>query len=71
MKCKKGQAGLAGALIGVLIATIIGVGVTIPVVLEVIENTSVTGTTKTVLDLIPLMIAVVIFVGVAALVAIR
>jgi hypothetical protein len=71
MRSKKGQAGLAGALIGVLIATIIGVGVTIPVVLEVIANSSITGTTKTVVDLIPLMVGVVIFVGVASLVAFR
>ena len=68
---KKAQMGIAGALIGVLIAVIIGVGVAIPVTTQVIANSSLTGTTKTVVDLIPLMIGVVIFVGVASLVAMR
>lgn len=68
---KKGQAGIAGALIGILIAVIIGVGVAIPVIQEVIVNASLTGTTLTVVNLIPLMIGVVLFVAVAALVALR
>jgi len=68
---KNGQMGIAGALIGVLVAVIIGVGVAIPVINEVISNASLSGTTLTVVNLIPLMIGVVIFVAVAALVAFR
>ncbi|GAG83942.1 unnamed protein product, partial [marine sediment metagenome] len=57
---KKAQVGLTGALISIMIAVIVGVGVAIPVVLEVIANTSVTGTTLTILNFIPLLIAVVL-----------
>lgn len=65
---KKGQAGLSGAFIGIMIAVIIGVGVAIPVVIEILNNSSVTGTTRTILNYIPLLIAVVLLVAVAVLV---
>jgi len=65
---KKAQAGLSSAFIGIMIAVIVGVGVAIPVILEVIENSSITGTTATILNFIPLLIAVVLLVAVAVLV---
>ena len=65
---KKAQSGLAGAFIGIMIAAIIGVGIAIPVIYDVIENSSVTGMTRTILDYIPLLTAVVLLVAVAVLV---
>jgi len=66
---KKGQTGMIAALIGIMIAVIIGVGVTIPVVNQVIANASLSGTTALIVTYIPLLIAVVLLVAVAALIA--
>ena len=65
---KKAQGGLVAAFIGILVATIVGVGVAIPVIQDTITNASLTGTTGTVIGLIPLMIGLVLFVAVAALI---
>lgn len=65
---KKAQSGLSGAFIGIMIAVIIGVGIAIPVVVDTVDNSSVTGTTKTILNYIPLLMAVVMLVAVAVLV---
>lgn len=65
---RKAQTGLSGAFINLMIAVIIGVGVAIPVVLEIIDNSSVTGTTATILGYVPLLMAVVLLVAVAVLV---
>ena len=68
---KKGQAGLVAAFIGILVATIVGVGVAIPVIQDTITNASLSGTTLTIVNLLPLMIALVLFVAIAALITIR
>lgn len=68
---RKGQAGLVGALIGVMVAVIVGVGVAIPVIQDTIVNASLTGTTLTVVNLLPLLIAVVLLVSIAGLIALR
>lgn len=65
---KKGQSGLSGAFISIMIAVIIGVGIAIPIVIDTITNSSVTGMTKTILDYLPLLMAVVLLVAVAVLV---
>ncbi len=65
---KKAQSGLATAFIGIMIAVIIGVGIAIPVVLDVVENASLTGMTATILGYLPLLMAVVLLVAVAVLV---
>lgn len=64
----KAQAGLSGAFINIMIAVIIGVGIAIPVVLDTIENSSITGITATILGYVPLLMAVVLLVAVAVLV---
>lgn len=51
----KDKKGMAGAM-GVLIYTIISVAVTIPVTQDVIDNANLTGTTATVVGLIPLFV---------------
>lgn len=59
-KCNKGA--IVGQIIGLTIAIIVIVAVSIPVVNEVIEDANLTGTTATVVGLVPL------FLGLAALV---
>lgn len=68
---KKAQGGLVAAFISILVAVIVGVGVAIPVVTQTINNASLTGTTLTVVQLIPLMIGLVLFVAVAGLISMR
>ena len=67
---KKAQGGLVAAFIPILVAVIVGVGVAIPVIIDTIENASLTGTTFTIVSLIPLMIGLVLFVAVASLITI-
>ena len=57
--------GLTGLMIGVLISAIVGVQVVIPVVNDAIASANVTGTTGTVLGLVPLFVGLLILVGVA------
>ena len=47
------------------ITTIIGVGVTIPIVQSVITDSNVTGITATILNFVPVMVGVGILVGFA------
>jgi hypothetical protein len=62
------QGGLSGAFIGIMIATIIGVGVTIPIVQDVIDDSNITGLTAVVLGNLPILLGVVLLVAVANLV---
>lgn len=64
----KAQAGLSGAFINIMIAVIIGVGIAIPVVIQTIANSSITGMTATILGYLPLLMGVVLLVAVAVLV---
>ena len=59
------MAGLVSALIGLMVAVIIGVVVAIPVTKDAIDNASFTGTLETVTDIIPLLLAVLLIVGIA------
>ena len=68
---KKGQGGLVAAFISILVATIVGVGVAVPVVKDTITNASLTGTTATIANLLPLMIVLVLFVAIATLISVR
>ena len=60
--------GQAAALIGVLVACILGIAVTIPVLISVIGSTNFSGysTTETVVKLLPLMVGVLLLVGTVA-----
>ena len=66
-KYNKAQSGLAGAFIMILIGVIVGVGVTIPIINEVISNASITGMTYTILTYLSVMIALVLFISVAGM----
>ena len=70
-KDKHGQGGLVAAFISILVAVIVGVGVAIPVIQDTITNAALTGTTLTIVNLIPLMIGLVLFVAVATLITVR
>lgn len=48
-----------------MVAAILGIGVAIPVILDVIEDANVTGTTETVLGLVPLFVALLLLVALA------
>jgi hypothetical protein len=65
---KKAQGGLVAAMIGIMVAIIVGVGVAIPVIDETVENASLTGTTATIVNYLPLLLAVVLLVAVAGLI---
>lgn len=65
----RGMGGTAGAVIGVVIAIVVIVAVAIPVTDEVITTANLTGTTATIVDLIPLFLGLAGLVVVAALFA--
>jgi len=67
---KKGQ-GLVGAFIGVMVAGIVAIGVTIPIITSTISSANLTGATKTIVDYAPMMIGLVFFVAIAGLVMVR
>ena len=86
-KDKHGQGGLVAAFISILVATIVVVGVAIPVLKDVKETNNITtkliGATKlingtgiggiagTIVNIFPLMIGLVLFVAVATLITVR
>jgi len=55
------------ALIGIMVAVIIGVGVTIPVIYELVNNSTFTGTTAIVIGLLPLLTAVALILAIVAI----
>ena len=67
LRANKAQQGLAGAFIMILIGVIVGVGVTIPIINQVISNSSITGMTYTILTYLSVMIALVLFISVAGM----
>lgn len=61
----RAQGNIGSLFIGVMVAAILGIGVAIPVILDVINNANVTGTTATVLGLVPLFVALLLLVALA------
>lgn len=57
---------LVGLFIGILIAAIVAVNVFIPVVNDAIASSNVSGTEKTILDLLPLFAALLVMIALAA-----
>ena len=58
---------LVNALMGVMIAVIIGVGVAIPVVSEVVTNSSLSGTTLLIAGFLPVLIVTAVIMGIVAI----
>ena len=61
----RAQGNIGSLFIGVMVAAILGIGVAIPVILDVIEESNVDGTTATVLGLVPLFVALLLLVALA------
>lgn len=60
----RAQAGnLVNLVIGIAVAVIVGVGVSIPIVNDVIAQSNLTGLTATIVGFIPVMLGVLIFVA--------
>lgn len=57
---KKKGTSMVGALVGIMVVIIIAVAVVVPTVQDVIDNGNFTGTTGTLLDIVPLLIVVAI-----------
>lgn len=62
---ERGQGNIGSLFIGIMVAAILGVGVAIPVIIDVIDDANVSGTTETVLDLIPLFVGLLLLVALA------
>jgi hypothetical protein len=63
---ERGQGNLTGLIIGIAVAAIVGVGVGIPVINDVINSAGLTGITATVVGFIPIMLGLLIFVAAAS-----
>lgn len=61
----RAQGNIGSLFIGVMVAAILGIGVAIPVILDVINESNVDGTTATVLNLVPLFVALLLLVALA------
>jgi len=57
---------LSGLMVGIAVAAIIGIGVAIPIVNDVISSANVSGITETVLNFVPIMLGLLIFVAAAS-----
>ena len=55
--------GLVSTVLGIAVATIVGVGVSIPIVNDIIADSNLTGLTATIVGFIPVMLGVLIFVA--------
>ena len=62
---------LVYALIGIMVAVIVGVSVTIPTIATAITDANLTGTTATIVNLLPLMIAIVLLVAIVGYIGFR
>jgi len=70
MKKLRGQ-GIVGLLVGGMIALILLTAVVMPVVRDVVSDQAYTGTTKTITDLFPLLLAVVGLMVIVGLIQMR
>lgn len=65
----RGQAGagnLVGLIIGVTIAAIVGIGVGVPIMNQVINDANLSGTVALIAGFIPVMLTLMVFVATAA-----
>jgi hypothetical protein len=59
---RSGQAPLAQVIVGLVVAVVVGAGAALPVILELVNNSGASGTTRTVIELAPLFIALLLLV---------
>jgi hypothetical protein len=61
----RAQGNIGGLFIGIMISVILGVSVAIPVIQNAVTNSSVSGNTETVLNLLPLFIGLLLLLALA------
>jgi hypothetical protein len=57
---------LTGLIVGIAVAAIVGIGVGIPIVNQVTASANLTGITGTIVEFIPVMLGLLIFVATAS-----
>ena len=57
---------LSGLMVGIAVAAIIGIGVAIPIINDVIASSNASGITQTVLNFVPIMLGLLVFVAAAS-----
>ena len=62
----RAQTNLVGLFIGLMIASIVAIQVFIPVVQDAIAQSNVTGTTATILDLLPMFAGLLLLIALAS-----
>jgi len=62
----RAQGNMTGLIIGIAVAAIVGVGVGIPIINDVIASSNLSGITATVVGFIPIMLGLLIFVAAAS-----
>jgi len=62
----RAQGNMTGLIIGIAVAAIVGVGVAIPIINDVIASSNLSGITATVVGFIPIMLGLLIFVAAAS-----
>lgn len=62
----RAQTNLTGLMIGVLIAAIVGIQVFIPVINDALSSSNVSGTTATVIGLLPLFAGLLLLISLAS-----
>lgn len=62
----RGQGNLVGLIIGVTISAIVGIGVGVPIMNQVIADANLSGTTALIAGFIPVMLTLMVFVATAA-----
>jgi len=62
----RAQGNLSSLFIGIMVAAIMGVAVVIPVIQDIISDANLTGTTATIVTLIPLFVALLLLVSLAS-----
>ncbi|MCG1002870.1 MULTISPECIES: hypothetical protein [Halobacterium] len=65
-RAQTGAGNLVGLIIGVTISAIVGVGVGVPIMNDVIADANLTGTTALIAGFIPVMLVLMVFVATAA-----
>lgn len=63
---KAQSSNLTGLIVGIAVAAIVGVGVGIPIINDVIASSNMSGITATVVGFIPVMLGLLIFVATAS-----
>lgn len=62
----RGQSNLVGLIIGLTIAAVVAIAAAIPVISDVTVSANLSGTTATVVNLIPLFIGLLLLVAIAS-----